>query len=172
MYMYLPHMICINIPPWHCFKLECSNTKYDYPNSHLFPVMNAKERIKKGELRPSDVPVSSKYLSLFLHEICLVVHFSWFYIFQYPVRATWRRNVVEQRRQCRICSGWYVSSWMAWISACRGMSMYGIWWTSLSLQYSWLMHLFFPIQKRKQQSKNFAAFGPTSFKSRSLQGKQ
>ena len=31
---------------------------------------------------------------------------------------------------------------------------------------------FFPIQKRKQQSKNFAAFGPTSFKSRSLQGKQ
>ena len=32
--------------------------------------------------------------------------------------------------------------------------------------------VFFPIQKRKQQSKNFAAFGPTSFKSRSLQGKQ
>ena len=26
-------------------------------------------------------------------------------------------------------------------------------------------------EKRKQQAKNFAAFGPTSFKSRSLQGK-
>ena len=32
---------------------------------HLFPVMNAKERIKKGELRPSDVPVSI--------QICVVV---------------------------------------------------------------------------------------------------
>ena len=27
---------------------------------HLFPVMNAKERIKKGEIRPSDVPYEQR----------------------------------------------------------------------------------------------------------------
>lgn len=84
---------------------------------HQFPVMFAKERIKKGELRPSDVPY-------------------------------------EQRE-----GGSYNNKDVNVGYVPTGMT-----------PHEW--HAIQRAEKRKQQNANYGAFGPTSFKSRSLQGFQ
>jgi hypothetical protein len=105
----------------HHFK---SRSLVDYQNDleagkvrHLFPVMFAKERIKKGELRPSDVPYEQ------------------------------RDGGKYDNKDVNVG---YVPS---------GMSV-----------HQW--HEIQRAEEKKRRSKNFAAFGPTSFKSRSLQGFQ
>ena len=41
--------------------------------SHLMPVMNAKERVRKGELKPEDIPVSDdSFLKRRVHFRCLL----------------------------------------------------------------------------------------------------
>mmetsp|Transcript_11579 Transcript_11579/g.21390 ORF Transcript_11579/g.21390 Transcript_11579/m.21390 type:complete len:245 (-) Transcript_11579:99-833(-) len=84
---------------------------------HLFPVMFAKQRVQKGELRPSDVPYEQREGGKYDNKDVNVGY---------------------------IPSGMSVHEWHGLQTA----------------------------EKRKQQAKNFAAFGPTSFKSRSLQGFQ
>lgn len=84
---------------------------------HLFPVMFAKERIKKGELRPSDVPYEQRGGGKYDNKDVNVGY---------------------------VPSGFTPHQW----------------------------HDHQRAEKKKEQAKNFAAFGPTSFKSRSLQGFQ
>ncbi|KAL7541202.1 hypothetical protein ACHAXR_012648 [Thalassiosira sp. AJA248-18] len=84
---------------------------------HQFPVMFAKERIKQGKLRPSDVPYEQR---------------------------------VGGKYDNKDVNVGYVPTGMA--------------------VHEW--HELQRAEKRKERSKNFSAFGPTSFKSRSLQGFQ
>jgi len=105
--------------------------------------MNAKEHIKKGEIRPSDVPYEQREGGLYTNKDVNVGYV--------PTGMSVHEWHEFQRAEVSIV--WVFSSYLI------DTLTYLISSSSPSLQ------------KRKQQAKNFAAYGPTSFKSRSLQGK-